>query len=289
MTLDTYQHLASRAERLAGVLADAGLGPALGEARRVLADVAALLASPSAERVPPTNDQVYAAAMRVAELDAMASSLGLVGGRGPSRASAWAVAELAAWAEADAACRRLRLRLVARLAAGGVRPLRPLHAARPDDEPPHDDAAPVSIATGRWETALAFAVLWPGEAWSEAAQRGGAGLRGVRRPGVVAIDVSADAALHDETLRVDGDRAGGEALSRRLDQRLREEIANVGRVLAEAGAFGVLATARGRALHVASGRVAWHEARVIGDTRPTNAAEQGVLSHLARALGDADA
>lgn len=265
----TYRALADRAAALETLLSRkvgplASLEP-IALHRRTLADVQRQLEHAPADAVPPPNSAVYAAAVEITELHAIAAALD----DAPPAWHAALAAHLNHMHAGDpvAADERLALALAALLRRAGLQPTL---------ESP--DPRSLTIALDRWPVAFAFGDI---DHAAEASQA----LRHRGRVGVLVLDAAAAVAAVPASPQRFGDDA---PLIAALGQRLETLLVDRQPALAAAAdpdhAFAAIAHATLSGLNVVSRRLVFAECIRITNLCPMTDPRIDKLERLMRAI-----
>ncbi|MAY74556.1 MAG: hypothetical protein CMJ31_07605 [Phycisphaerae bacterium] len=243
LSADTYQKLADRAEALESALRAAGLSDddlaPIADHRRTLRDVTRQLDGSASSSVPPPNSAVYAAAIEVTELTAIARSL-------KDASPVWREA-IASHVRAGGSpgAERLALSLAAVLRGSSVK----LNL---------DAAAPVTAFTidlGGWAASFAFGSIGVDDASALSTS-----LQTDGRTGMVVMDAGAAVTRAEGgMIRAADDRTLITAVGQRLENLLVEKQPALAAAVNTDHAFAAVAHATIAGLNVASSRLVFCE------------------------------
>jgi hypothetical protein len=273
---ETYSDLVTRATELERTLHAIGATTAelsaIEDRRRTLESVARLLADRSAEAVPPTNDEAYAAALDIAELARAVATL-------RSASSTWSdtirrslQSEAAGAPDAaplrltigfGAACRRARL---------GVRPA------------DRGESCGAELDLGGWPVWCPSVVPDASGAWIDTARASVAAGAG---PSIVVLEAGGLLPVGAGAARVAEDGTGVGLAAARVDALLAEHRDTWADALGTDLAFALVARATLPVLNVASGRVVLAECFRCVNLCSLDDPRADRLRDFARALADA--
>ncbi|RMH13626.1 MAG: hypothetical protein D6695_03485 [Planctomycetota bacterium] len=204
---DDYQRLVDRAEAVVRTAAglkidDADLQP-IRDCRSVLVSVVKLLTDPKSETIPPTNDEVYAAALTIARLGRLFEQF-------DSAPPAWKnqlalLVRALGSTETDAGRLLVMLEFAGLCRSVGIS-IRPAPEARAE------------LELEEWQLAASSAVAESRGALSKAAQQACAGLVAMKRPGLIVLDAGSAMPDAPSLRRVGNDQTAALEMQRHVDQ-----------------------------------------------------------------------
>jgi len=237
----TYAALADRGagaiEAFAAARIDASLCAGIGDAVRLVRSAARLLEDASAGEVPPMNDEVYAASVRLSEAASLAEHAARLGPRWRAGIEAWLRADAAG--DDDASARHLGLSFGALCRRGGL------------PATPAGGRAEVDVEIDGWPV-VGVCVDAAGPDWlARALERVVA--RG--RPAMVVIEAGPLIPPMDRPRAVAGDADASGVAAARIDAVLAAHQEAWAEAIGDELAFAVVARATLPVVNAASGRV----------------------------------